>query len=311
MAEWLRVNRQNPCPICGKPDWCLISNDGTKAICPRVKSDKPAGNKGAGWIHQLNSSTPKPLILPKSNVKQNLKASPAILDSTYRALLSELSLSATHLGHLKRRGLTDIEIEDLGYKTLGPNGSYELIKRLQARVVKLEGVPGFYIEGGLWKLVGVNGLAIPVRDIRRRIAGVQIRCDNALGGRYRWLSSRGYYAGCSSGAPIHTAGTMPDKREVWITEGPIKADIAALKLNRLVLAVAGVGNWPGVIPIVRQLKPKRVIIAFDMDKINNSAVKLHSNTLMACLIRRGIRTFEADWDSHFKGIDDLLMGKQP
>ena len=88
----------------------------------------------------------------------------------------------------------------------------------------------------------------------------------------------------------------------------MKADIAALKLGRLVLAVAGVGNWPGVIPIIRELKPKRVIIAFDMDKVSNPSVKLHSDALTACLIKRGIPTFEADWDTHFKGLDDLLTG---
>jgi hypothetical protein len=106
------------------------------------------------------------------------------------------------------------------------------------------------------------------------------------------------------------AGPVSTNGEVWITEGPLKADIAALKLSRVVLAVPGVGNWPGVIPIVRELKPKRAIIAFDMDKISNPAVKLHSDALMACLIKCGIRTFEADWDTGRKGLDDLLTGGQ-
>jgi len=85
-----------------------------------------------------------------------------------------------------------------------------------------------------------------------------------------------------------------------------KADIAALKLARSILAIAGVSNWSGVIPIVRELAPARVIIAFDMDKMTNPAVTLHKDALIACLIRRGIRTFEADWDAEFKGLDDLL-----
>jgi len=76
----------------------------------------------------------------------------------------------------------------------------------------------------------------------------------------------------------------------------------------LVLAVAGVGNWPGVIPIIRKLKPKRAIIAFDMDKMKNPTVKLHADALTACLIKRGMNTFAADWDTHFKGLDDLLTG---
>ena len=48
------------------------------------------------------------------------------------------------------------------------------------------------------------------------------------------------------------------------------------------------------------------IIAFDMDKTSNHVVNLHSEALIAGLIRCGIRTFEADWDRRFKGLDDLL-----
>ncbi len=180
--------------------------------------------------------------------------------------------------------------------------------RLQAKGIKLAGVPGFYLESGQWRLAGAAGITIQVRDIKRRILGIQIRCDKTEGGKYKWLSSKRFNAGCSPGVPVHVAGPLTDCSEVWITEGPIKADIAALKLGRTILAVAGVGNWPGIIPIVRVLRPERVIIAFDMDKTSNPAIRLHSEALMACLIKRGIHTFEADWDTHIKGLDDLLTG---
>lgn len=309
-SKWARVNRRNPCPICGKPDWCLIARDGKAAICARIESDRPIGSKGAGWIHNLDNSIPLPIVKPSPDAKQNQKAAPPILDTAYHALLSELSLSVTHRENLKRRGLTDSEIEGLSYRTLPLSGRREMATRLLAKGIKLAGVPGFYLELGYWHLAGPAGIAIPVRDIKRRIVGLQIRCDNAERGRYKWLSSRGFNSGCSPGAPVHVAGKVSVKSEVWITEGPLKADIAALKLGRLMLAVAGVGNWPGVIPIIRALRPGRAIIAFDMDKVSNSTVRLHSEALMACLIRQGIRTFEADWDEHFKGLDDLLTEGQ-
>jgi len=34
--KWIRVNKQRACPVCGKPDWCLISQDGKAAICART-----------------------------------------------------------------------------------------------------------------------------------------------------------------------------------------------------------------------------------------------------------------------------------
>ncbi len=307
-SKWVRVNRHNGCPVCGKPDWCLISEDGKAAICARIESDTKAGE--AGWLHKLDTAMPLPLPKPRPDVKQTPKASPDALDTAYRALLGVLRLSETHRQNLQRRRLTDAEIDSLGYRTLSANGRRELVNRLQAMGVRLAGVPGFYLEAGQWRLAGPAGIAIPVRDTRGRIIGLQIRCDKAEGGRYKWVSSRGFNAGCSPGASVHVAGTVSVNGEVWITEGPLKADIAALKLGRLVLAVAGVGNWPGLIPIVWELKPKRAIIAFDMDKATNAVVKLHSDALMACLIRRGFRTFEADWDAHFKGLDDLLTGGQ-
>ena len=117
--------------------------------------------------------------------------------------------------------------------------------------------------------------------------------------------------GCSSGSPVHVSKPCGvNLQEVWITEGPLKADIAALKLQRLFLAVSGVGNWRGVIPILQELKPTRVIVCFDMDKIQNPAVRLHLEMFTNCLMKKGIRTFEADWDREFKGIDDLLVEAQ-
>jgi hypothetical protein len=44
-----------------------------------------------------------------------------------------------------------------------------------------------------------------------------------------------------------------------------------------------------------------------MDKYRNPAVRLHLEALTAHLINNGMRTFEADWDNNFKGIDDLLV----
>ena len=60
------MSRQNPCPICGKPDWCLVATDGSVAICPRTPSDRMAGS--AGYIHDINpliTPNPLPLTVPE------------------------------------------------------------------------------------------------------------------------------------------------------------------------------------------------------------------------------------------------------
>ena len=52
MADWHNVSKREPCPICHKPDWCTVSNDGMMCVCRRVESPHPA-KSGMGWIHVL------------------------------------------------------------------------------------------------------------------------------------------------------------------------------------------------------------------------------------------------------------------
>jgi 5S rRNA maturation endonuclease (ribonuclease M5) len=56
---WQRVNRERPCPICERPDWCLVSTDETAAICARTESAKRCGE--AGWLHRLRDSPRQPV----------------------------------------------------------------------------------------------------------------------------------------------------------------------------------------------------------------------------------------------------------
>lgn len=53
-----RVSASRPCPVCHKPDWCLVATDGTTAICQRTEGAKRAGD--AGWVHQLAEPVPPP-----------------------------------------------------------------------------------------------------------------------------------------------------------------------------------------------------------------------------------------------------------
>jgi hypothetical protein len=43
------VHRSRPCPICGKPDWCLRDSSRGLTICPRTPSNRQIGD--AGYLH--------------------------------------------------------------------------------------------------------------------------------------------------------------------------------------------------------------------------------------------------------------------
>lgn len=63
-TNWIRTSRRQRCPICGKPDGCLIAPDGTAAICMRIESEQRVGDKGAGWLHRLTHDFLPPLREP-------------------------------------------------------------------------------------------------------------------------------------------------------------------------------------------------------------------------------------------------------
>ncbi len=48
-----RVDNNNPCPICGRSDWCLISSDKTAAICPRTPEGAVKEIPNSGYLHYL------------------------------------------------------------------------------------------------------------------------------------------------------------------------------------------------------------------------------------------------------------------
>lgn len=56
-GNYERVSRAKRCPICNKPDWCLIAKDGSAVICPRV----PEGGRfigEAGYLHKMTDAEP-------------------------------------------------------------------------------------------------------------------------------------------------------------------------------------------------------------------------------------------------------------
>lgn len=61
--ELVRVSRRNPCPICRKPDWCVVSKDGRRAFCPRTEGGR--GWRGQlGYLHYLTEPLPAIRSIP-------------------------------------------------------------------------------------------------------------------------------------------------------------------------------------------------------------------------------------------------------
>ena len=70
MSNWKRVSSDKPCPVCGKPDWCSVSGDGSAVICPRVEEGSRKYIEGSGYLHVLKETQEWKNELSKPQAKQ-------------------------------------------------------------------------------------------------------------------------------------------------------------------------------------------------------------------------------------------------
>ena len=156
------------------------------------------------------------------------------------------------------------------------------------------------------------------------------------GNRYFWFSSANKPDGTSAGSPspVHVAvpseklrgwepGTTHKAEVVWITEGALKADIAADHIVKVydeaelkekgdtVLAVPGVNTWASVMPVLKNMEVKKVNLAFDMDSITNEQVRFQLKEFIEELKKEGYKIDMVLWNKEDgKGIDDCFLKKR-
>lgn len=253
-------------------------------------------------------------------VQSSVLADISVIHNTFKALLGMLKLSEQHREHLRsKRGLTDEEIDRLGYKSTPP---FYMCKSLTKQLIEqgciVEGVPGFYTKNGEWTVNFssiLSGILIPVHGVDGRIRGCQIRLDIPLknddssdkdGVKYVWLSSSGKTKGTSSGSPIHYVGSA-NARVVYLTEGTLKADIANILMNRTFVAIAGINNTSQLDLLFAYLAKhgtESVIIAADMDRFRNENVSRGVSTISIMAKQHGMDSRLLIWNPNYKGVDD-------
>ncbi|MCL2772667.1 MAG: CHC2 zinc finger domain-containing protein [Oscillospiraceae bacterium] len=246
------------------------------------------------------------------------------IHQTLSMLLDMLTLSEPHRKNLRNRGLTDEQIDRLGYKSTPP---FYLCQLLTGRLIQqgctVQGVPGFYIgDNGKWTVkfhTRTAGILIPVRGIDGLIRGAQIRLDipvkdeiedvNKDGTKYLWLSSSNKYMGVSSGSPVHFIGD-PFARTIYVTEGALKGDVAHCLMNRSFACVAGANNISRLdmmFSILAHNGTKLIVEAYDMDKYRNEMVAKGAAKIYAMAHKYDMESRRLTWNPHYKGVDDWQL----
>jgi len=253
------------------------------------------------------SVPPRPRPTPAPSVESPC-ADIAVRDATYRALLAKLTLASDHHLNLTNRGLSPEVIARNGYRTTPLVNGRALSKQLLNEGHTLAGVPGFYMKEGLWSFVPEQrGILIPVRDVQGRIQGLQVRRDNALKRKFRWISSASYTDGCRAEGWTHFVG--PPREKIILIEGPLKADVVHHLTGHTVLAVPGVNamtHLEKTLLVLRKLGVRHIMSAFDMDFLQNPHVQGGYETLTEKLMTLGFRYGTYLWNPDYNGLDDYV-----
>ena len=323
-----RTSYNVPCPCCDDKPRARHLNINLKRDvfrCPRcgisggifdlyaLYTGAPRDKVREELLNKLGTSRPIATIERKMAL-QSIPNECPITDiearhATYSALLSKLSLAPDHRDNLLSRGLTDREIEKLGYKTTPVAGRTTIAKQLRSEGLYLAGVPGFYrTESDTWTFVHEQrGILIPVRNPQGLIQGLQIRRDNVDKRKFRWVSSANKKDGCRAEGWTHLAGELGSF--LVLTEGPMKADVIHALTGLTVLAVPGVNTLTQLRLTLEELQATgltTIKTAFDMDFSCNKHVQNGFNSLMALLDEMDFQFGTYLWDPRYKGLDDYI-----
>ena len=293
----------------------ISTSEANREICDTILN----GDSWSDWTPSQRTTAK-----PPEKVQSSTPAEIPVIHKTLTGLLGMLKLSEQHREHLRvKRGLTDEEIDLLGYKSTPP---FYMCKPLTDRLISqgytVEGVPGFYQKNGQWTVsfsTILAGILIPVRGVDGLLRGCQIRLDVPLkdenedkdkdGSKYVWLSSAGKPMGTSSGSPVHYVGE-PNARVVYLTEGSLKADISHTLMNRTFAAIAGINNTSQlelVLAYLAEHGTQIIVAAPDMDRFRNENVSRGITKISFMVRKYGMEFRLLFWNPNYKGVDDWQL----
>lgn len=100
-----RVTPRCPCPVCDKPDWCMVN--GQFVYCTRVESDHHL-EKMSAWRHPIDAETAGQMVLHERRRRAPINAE--ALCQRFRSLIDPVALER----HAASLGLTASSLRRLG-----------------------------------------------------------------------------------------------------------------------------------------------------------------------------------------------------
>lgn len=235
LSSFRRTSRSRPCPVCHKPDWCLVSTDDPEApplaLCKRVESPVQWGS--AGYLHRLRSLH-------------------HVLGARRRTIVSA-SPAAAHaeLGHLAEQAAARVHYANSEAFAATLSISLHSLTRLGLGWMD----PTVLADLGMRSRSGV--WSFPMRLPTGCACGIRLRTD----GGFKFA-----VAGSRNGLFLPD-GLVGPLALLLIAEG--ESDTAALlDMGFDAIGRPGAGNANElVLSLVRNIRPLRVVVVGDNDSI--------------------------------------------
>jgi len=305
-AKLIASSKRNPCPICQKTHGCKISDNLIMCLrgdnnysVPGWKYLKPLKG-GMGGLFGADSGERReyrPEQQPKAKPTNITPLTDEQLNIEAVKILKQLGLTAKHRESLINRGLTDTQINSIGFVSVDRYQEFNLIPISP-------NFPGMGTRGTLAN--GGSGILIPVRNIKGLIIGFQLARDDR-NPKYQWLwgSSERRLSG---ELPLQFNKTN-DSRELNIIEGTQKPLTAAHLHNINVLGAGGV-NWHGSKKEFKGIVNSKLFDLYILNPDTGSKLNHHVmgayRELYLFLKKLGITLYVRDWGQGDRPKSDKL-----
>lgn len=342
--EWLPSSKLHPCFLCGNQSgWCSTSaTDDDTIVCKNI-TIAPTGWKklkdttdGGGVFKPLKSEERLQILRPESTkTESDTQYQPTnhqTRDRVYRRLMMKNGhLSSTYRSDLKRRGLSDLQIDsaiDRGWFANWQRGiscdfhsDIENIAGINPKTNLTCSCDGLFIpaikDGWI-----VGGQIYPQSHVERKL-GKLVNVPDDLG-KYIWLSSSkhgGVNAHCfdTGENPLflreHSDTQLEEVENLNLCEGALKSAVAALKFEQrgsLDPFVGAAGGWFSEQDLYQCLTRypnlKTVTLYPDAGSSHNPSILGHyhrATALIGTVTGGKVKALVAWWGQHTKDDRDV------
>lgn len=171
--NWVKTNKNNPCPICGKPDWCTVCPEKGVVLCMRTQSARPSKNDMGGWLHSISPTTVQ--AIPRTSKPEPEKLTAPKLDTIWHSWYQ--NHDRDRLTKFARSlGVTPYSLEMLNCVWTGEAWAFPMFDA-ERRII---GIRIRDESGKKWALRGSrNGLFIPLLGLTSELYIVEGPTDTA------------------------------------------------------------------------------------------------------------------------------------